>query len=93
VEELVSRLLAAWGPSDGSAVVGWQRRSEPVAVAAHAATVLRLAIDRARAELGWQPRWRLEEALQRTARWYRGVERTPSAARDECLTDIRAYPL
>ena len=90
VEELVSRLLSAWGPSDGSGGVGW--RSEPVGVGAHEATVLRLAIDRAHTDLGWEPRWRLEEALQRTARWYRSVERSPSAARDECLADIRAYP-
>jgi len=92
VEELVDRLLAAWGSlPDGSPGAGW--RSEPVADAAHEALVLRVAIDRARAELGWQPRWRLEEALQRTARWYRGVERDPATAREECLADIRAYPL
>jgi CDP-glucose 4,6-dehydratase len=92
VEELVSRLLAAWGPApDGSAAAGW--RSEPSRVDAHEAGVLRLAIDRARAELGWQPRWRLDETLQRTARWYRSFERDPSAAREECLADIRAYPL
>ena len=91
VEELVSRVLAAWDPSGGAAGVGW--RSEPVASAAHEASVLRLAVERARDELGWEPRWRLEEALQRTARWYRHIERDASAARDECLTDIRAYPL
>jgi len=92
VEELVDRLLAAWGPlPDGSPGAGW--RSEPVTDAAHEAMVLRVASDRARAELGWQPRWRLAEALERTARWYRGVERDPGTARDECLADIRAYPL
>lgn len=92
VEQLVSRLLAAWGPfSDGSTAAGW--RSEPTADAPHEAGVLRLGIDRARAELGWQPRWRLEETLQRTARWYRNFERHPAAAREECLADIRAYPL
>jgi CDP-glucose 4,6-dehydratase len=92
VEQLVSRLLAAWGPPpDGSLAAGW--RSEPAADAAHEAGVLRLATDRARADLGWQPRWRLEETLQRTARWYRGVEQDPAAARDECLRDIEAYRL
>lgn len=92
VEQLVGRLLSAMGPlPDGSAAAGW--RSEASADAGHEAGVLRLAIDRARDELGWQPRWRLEEALQRTARWYRGVERDPAAARDECLADIEAYPL
>jgi CDP-glucose 4,6-dehydratase len=92
VEQLVSRVSTAWGPlPDGSPAAGW--RSEPAADAVHEAGVLRLAIDRAEAEIGWWPRWRLEEALERTARWYRRVERDPTAARDECLADIRAYPL
>jgi len=92
VEELVGRLLAAWGPlPDGSPGAGW--RSEPATDAAHEAMVLRLSSDRAWAELGWQPRWSLAEALERTARWYRGVERAPGAARHECLADIRDYPL
>ena len=69
-----------------------QTVNEEATDAVHEAGVLRLAIDRARAELGWWPRWRLEETLQRTARWYRSVERDPAAAREECLADIRAYP-
>lgn len=92
VEHLVSGLLAAWGPlPDGSPPTGW--RSEAAPGAAHEAGMLRLANDRARAELGWEPRWRLAETLERTARWYRRVERQPAAARDECLSDIRAYEL
>jgi CDP-glucose 4,6-dehydratase len=92
VQELVDRLLTAWGTlPDGAPSPGW--RSEPTGDAAHEAGVLRVAIDRARTELGWRPRWRLEEALQRTARWYRVVERDPGCAREECLADIRAYPL
>ena len=92
VEQLVSQLMAAWGARPGgSPAAGW--RSEPRADAAHEAERLRLAIDRARVDLGWEPRWRLEEALQRTARWYRGVEEHPATAREECLRDIRAYRL
>jgi CDP-glucose 4,6-dehydratase len=92
VEQLVSRLLSAWGPlPDGSQAPG--SRNEPAADGSHEAGVLRLAVDRARAELAWQPRWRLDETIERTARWYRVVERDPAAARDECLADIRAYPL
>jgi CDP-glucose 4,6-dehydratase len=92
VGELVDRLLAAWGPlPDGSPAAGY--RSEPGPVGLHEASTLRMAIDLAHRELGWQPRWHLGEALERTARWYRNVERDPSSARDECLTDIHAYPL
>lgn len=92
VEQIVSYLMAAWGPlPDGAAAVNWRRAPEAADV--YEAGVLRLAVDRARADLGWQPRWRLNETLNRTARWYRGVERNPIAARDECLTDIHDYPL
>ncbi len=91
VAELVGRLVSAWGPRPDGTTASW--RSEPQEGDAHEAGVLRLANDRARTELGWLPRWRLEESLQRTARWYRDVERNPGSARDECLTDIRAYPL
>lgn len=31
--------------------------------------------------------------LQRTARWYRAVEQDPASAREECLADMRGYPL
>jgi CDP-glucose 4,6-dehydratase len=88
VEHVVAGLMAQWGspPAGGR---GW--RSEPAPESLHEAPVLRLAADRARQELGWSPRWRLDEALQRTARWYRAFEHDPDSARAQCLTDIRDY--
>lgn len=38
----------------------------------HEAAALRLDCSKADLELGWQPVWRLDQALARTARWYRG---------------------
>jgi CDP-glucose 4,6-dehydratase len=87
VSALVERLCAAWG--DGR----WIDAREPGAV--HEASVLRLAIDKTIAELGVRPRWRVEEAIARTARWYRqwaGGAAAPSGSmREASLADLRAY--
>ena len=65
VETVVDRLLAGWGA--GSWVDGSLPDDPPEA------EVLRLSIDKARRGLGWQPRWRLAEAIDRTVAWYRDV--------------------
>lgn len=52
----------------------------------------RLALDasKARHELGFQPRWDLELAINRTMSWYQSFNEGASA-RDLCLRDIAAY--
>ncbi len=88
VGELVDRIQDLWGPDPSE----WRRwRREAGAVHLPEAGVLRLASDRARLDLGWQPRWRLGEAVARTARWYRTFESDPGSARDACTADIRSY--
>ncbi len=68
-------------------VAGRQRPNQP-----HEAGVLRLNIDKALHQLGWRPRWRLAEAVRRTAQWYRQFYRGgQSAAREACLADIDCY--
>jgi CDP-glucose 4,6-dehydratase len=57
----------------------------------HEASVLRLAIDKARTQLGWQPRWRLPEAIVRTASWYRRFAQDSRSARESTLDDIAAF--
>lgn len=88
VEEVVSRLLAALGSGSGSVAAAGRAsgNGDP-----HEAHVLRLSIELAQAGLGWRPRWRLDETIARTARWYRAHEEHADSARRECLTDIRAY--
>jgi CDP-glucose 4,6-dehydratase len=88
VGEVTDGLVAAWDTS-GDRAARWHRESAPQHLPE--AGVLRLDIDKARRELGWEPRWRLGEAISRTARWYRAFEGDPESARAECLTDIRAY--
>ncbi len=85
VRELVEALLAAWG--EGS----WEDRSEPGAV--HEAHLLRLAIDKANAELGFVPRWDARATLAATVDWYRSHARGAKGKdlRAITLAQIRAY--
>lgn len=53
---------------------------------------LNLCSDKARALLGWRPRWSLDETIRRTADWYRRYYDEPGAdMRQACLADIAAY--
>jgi CDP-glucose 4,6-dehydratase len=75
-----------WG--DGAR---WQDQSE--ANAPHEAHLLRLDSSKARAQLGWRPRWRLDDALARTSEWYRQYYQVHSAdaMREFTLGQIAAY--
>jgi CDP-glucose 4,6-dehydratase len=85
VRELVEALLAQWG--SGS----WEDRSDPGAP--HEAALLQLAIDKARARLGWAPKWSFAEAIRHTVGWYRAQhERRPARELEAlALQQIRAY--
>jgi len=84
VQTLVERFCTAWG--DGR----WHDASRPDQP--HEAGVLRLAIDKAVAELGWRPRWNLERAVGHTAGWYRTFYQNPSGSMYEtCRKDIADY--
>jgi CDP-glucose 4,6-dehydratase len=83
VRELVERIVAAWG--EGT----WEDRSASDAPAE--AGVLRLSNDAAVSQLGWRPRWSLNEAIDRTVRWFQRYAVDPNAARAACLEDIEAY--
>ncbi|MFB2549726.1 CDP-glucose 4,6-dehydratase [Ensifer soli] len=56
----------------------------------HEAGYLVLDSGKARAELGYRPRWGLSETVMRTMRWYRGHE-DGRPARDLCLADIHDF--
>ena len=60
---LAERVSRLWG--DGA-----RCESDPRAHP-HEATFLKLDCSKARARLGWQPRWHLERALEETVGWYR----------------------
>jgi CDP-glucose 4,6-dehydratase len=63
VDRVATFLADAWGDS-----AAWTRDA---ASGVHEAGILRLDASRARAELGWEPRLRIEQALQWTVDWYR----------------------
>jgi CDP-glucose 4,6-dehydratase len=83
VGAIVERFLAGWGSGT------WRDASDPANP--HEAAVLRLSAQRAMDDLGWRPRWRLDEALERTVDWYRTVLADPRRARDACERDLAAY--
>lgn len=84
VQELVECFCRAWG---GGTWISTATPGQP-----HEAHVLRLCIDKARRELGWQPRWALEEAVVRTVDWQKEHLANPGACtRAACLRDIDAY--
>lgn len=62
VGELCTRLEALWGSG---------HHTVDPAPAMPEAGLLKLDSARARAKLGWAPRWTLDQALQRTVSWYR----------------------
>jgi CDP-glucose 4,6-dehydratase len=83
VQELTESLLGAWG--------GGSWHADGAAGGPPEAGILRLSIDRAVRDLGWRPRWRLAEAVNRTAAWYREYAADPARARAACIADIAAY--
>ncbi|MCW8130866.1 MAG: CDP-glucose 4,6-dehydratase [Planctomycetota bacterium] len=84
VRALVEIFCKAWGGGR------WEDRSDPKALPE--AKVLRLSIEKARRDLGWRPRWSTEEAVARTAQWYRAYYAAPAqGARAACMNDLSAY--
>jgi CDP-glucose 4,6-dehydratase len=79
VGDVADLFVAAWG--DGAK---WT--AETSLEAPHEAKSLAIDSGRAQRELGWQPRWRSAEAIERTAAWYRdhsgGTNATTLVKRD-----------
>ena len=67
VRRVADGLCAAWGG-------GLTPLIQPDANAVHEAHLLTLNADKAKRELGWNPRWDLDTTLARTAEWYRAYE-------------------
>ena len=83
VGELANAMLARYGKS------GWNHVHDHAAP--HEAGLLRLAIDKAVAGLGWRPVWDFARTTERTAGWYRAVMDGQLSARAACAADIDAY--
>jgi len=84
VGQLVEKFCQAWGSGCWQSIGNREQPPED--------HVLRLSVDKAKAGLGWEPRWRFNEAIERTARWYRAFYASSArCARDLCLQDISDY--
>lgn len=66
VRDLAESVVERWGRG------AWYDASDPTSP--HEATLLRLAIDKAQALLGWSPRWDFDTTIARTIDWYRAHE-------------------
>lgn len=82
VEWLAGRLCELWGENAACRM--------DVGVHPHEAHYLKLDCSKARAELGWRPRWGLEKALESIVDWTRSY-RDGKDLRLECLRQITEY--
>lgn len=82
VEWIVSRMARIWGGAAAWAVDGGQHP--------HEAGYLKLDISNARHRLGWNPRWGLHQALERTVEWHQAW-RGGALMREFSLWQIAAY--
>jgi CDP-glucose 4,6-dehydratase len=87
VGEVASRLAAAWGDS-----ASWRPLGSELAQP-HEAGLLKLDTSKARALLGWSPRWDLGRTLEESVAWYRAFHagETVSKLRDLMDRQIQAF--
>lgn len=79
---IVERMLEAWGGE-----TGWEKGAGPQP---HEAVLLKLDCSKARTTLGWRPRLRLGEALNKIVEWHRVVA-SGEDARAISLAQIADY--
>lgn len=84
VERVVRRICELWGGGSYEVDAGVQP---------HEAHMLCLDCTKANIELGWRPRYKVSEALEKTTAWYRAYADNPDAAhmRDVTRAQIEAY--
>lgn len=82
VGELVERIIAAWGSGE--------MRVERDSASLYESRLLHLNTDKAALELGWHPRWAIDQTVVRTVEWYSSV-RAGKDPREVSLSQIRAY--
>ncbi|WP_307393931.1 CDP-glucose 4,6-dehydratase [Paenibacillus anaericanus] len=56
----------------------------------HEAAILRLDSSKAQSQLGWKPRWNVNQALELTVEWFRAYE-AGAVIVDECNRQIKMY--
>jgi CDP-glucose 4,6-dehydratase len=82
VEWIVNTLCKKWGQNASYQI---DKGDHP-----HEARYLRLDSSRAKAELGWFPRWSLEKAIDRTLDWTQAYKKNEDL-RQRCFNEIKEY--
>jgi CDP-glucose 4,6-dehydratase len=82
VSEVLGLLSRSWGPG-----ISWRIDDGPQK---HEAGRLRLDSSKAQRMLGWQPQWKLSQALEATAQWYKAY-RNQQNLRMLTLQQIESY--
>ena len=91
VAQVAGAFIDAWGAGE------WRHTSEAVDTEPHEATLLALDSSKAAKQLGWASTWGVNEAVRRTAAWYKGFysvasdEQRAAAALEMTGGDIAAY--
>lgn len=82
VQWIVERMVKLWGGQAQWRLDGGQHP--------HEAHYLKLDISKAKSELGWAPRWSLEQALARIVQWHQ-TWLAQGDVRQTCLNQINEY--
>jgi CDP-glucose 4,6-dehydratase len=82
VENIVQHVIAEWGR--GEYCIDQDS-------ALHEAKMLTLDISKARHQLGWTPRWGIDEAVRRTVEVYAAYYREPESVREAVRAQIGEY--
>jgi CDP-glucose 4,6-dehydratase len=82
VESIVKRLYAQWGKRASYTI---SKGKQP-----HEAHYLRLDCSKAKAELGWRPRWKLDKTIDSIVEWTRAYQQGRDA-RKTCFKQLDEY--
>ena len=82
VSGVLERLSELWGPG-----ISWRFDDRPHL---HEAQHLKLDCTKAKTELGWEPQWNLNSALEATVQWYK-AQQFHQDVRSLTLEQIRSY--
>ncbi|HYH04970.1 MAG TPA: CDP-glucose 4,6-dehydratase, partial [Bacillota bacterium] len=82
VQWIVEQLCEYWGYGAGYKI---DRGPHP-----HEANYLKLDCTKAKTQLGWQPRWRLEQALMKIVEWTHAYQKGKDL-RELCFQQIKEY--
>jgi CDP-glucose 4,6-dehydratase len=85
VQWLIERLTTAWQAGGGAA--NWQLDPRPQP---HEAHYLKLDCAKSRSQLGWQPRWSLDETIRRIVAWHQ-AQASGADMRDRSIRELIDY--